>query len=196
MKPLLYIRRDGAEAGPYDLVQMAGLLRRKIITGETPTRLEGEDAWMPLSWQPQFSVIREMPADAVSMRVEELDEEAMNRRSPIPLPSQETLMLLGAYVAGCLGLGTGAYFLAWLDAAVGTVLQYVGLGVAIAAQVMIISKMIDEDYLKLILMVFIPLYDIYFFICNVERYYKLLAVKYASMCICVGAAWGLATHSH
>ncbi len=193
-KPLLYIQREGTEAGPYDLVQMAGLLRKKIINGETLTRLDGDDAWKPFSWQPQFSVVREMSPDAASMRIEELDEEAMDRRSPIPLPSRETLMLLGAYLAGCLCLGAGAFFLAWLNAALGTVLECAGLGVAVAAQVMIIFKIIDEDHLKLVLMVFIPLYDIYFFICNVERYYQLLAVKYAAVCIGLGATWGMRWH--
>ena len=38
---LFYIERDEQNvAGPYDLVQMAGLLRKKIITPETMSRLE------------------------------------------------------------------------------------------------------------------------------------------------------------
>jgi hypothetical protein len=191
-KPRLYIQREGTEAGPYDLAQMAGLLRKHIIDGETLTRLEGDDAWKPFSWQTQFSVAREMSPDAASMRLDELDEEALDRRSPIPLPSGEFLFQLAAVAVGCVALGSGAFVVAWLNAALGTALLYAGGGVALAAQVLIIFKMIDEDYLKLLLVIFIPLYDIYFFICNIDRYYKLLAVKYAGVCIALGATLGLA----
>src|ERR1700744_220196 len=113
-KSLLYIQRDGGiEAGPYDLVQMAGLLRKNIISRETQTRLEGDDAWMPLSWQPQFAVIRELSPDATSMHLDELNEEAMNRRSPIPLPSGEFLFQLVAFAVGCGVLAVTAFVLAW-----------------------------------------------------------------------------------
>jgi hypothetical protein len=62
---LFYIQRTEENvSGPYDLVQMAGLLRKKIITADTHTRLVGEENWQPFSWQPQFSIAREMPADA------------------------------------------------------------------------------------------------------------------------------------
>jgi GYF domain 2 len=193
-KQQLYIQREGTVAGPYDLVQMAGLLRKNIISRETQTRLEGEDAWMPLSWQPQFAVIRELSPDATSMHLEELNEEAMNRRSPIPLPSRELLMQLAAGAAGCLLVAALAFLFAWLNTAVGTALLYAGGGIALAAQVMIIFKMIDEDYWKLFLTILIPLYDIYFFICNIDRYYKLLAVKYVGVSIALGATLGLGMH--
>ena len=192
MKPLLYIQREGTEAGPYDLVQMAGLLRKKIITGETQTRQEGEDAWMPLSWQPQFSVIREMPADAVSMRLDELDEEAANRnRPPIPLPSRETLVRIGGMVGGCFCAGLGAYCLARLDGTVGHVLLFSGLAVALVAQCLTIAKVLDEDLFTLLLIFFVPGGDIYYFITRFWQYYKLFCVKYGGVCVAIGAALGL-----
>ena len=191
----LFIQREGNEAGPYDLVQMAALLRKKIIDGQTPTRLDGEDAWMPFSWQPHFSVVREMRPDATSMRLDQLDEQTLDRRSPIPLPSREVLIQLTSFAAGCLLLGACAFLLAWSNAAVGTVALYAGIGLAVAAQLLIIFKMIDEDYIKLFLTMIIPLYDIYFFLCNIDRYYKLLAIKYAGICIALGSAWGLAPHA-
>ena len=193
-QPRLFIQRDGTEAGPYDLVQMAGLLRKHIIDGDTLTRLEHDDAWKPFSWQPQFSVVREMRPDATSMRLEELNEQALDQRSPIPLPSREVLLALAGFAAGCLLLGLCAFLLAWSNAAVGAVVLYAGGGLALAAQVLIIFKMIDEDYIKLFLTMIVPLYDIYFFICNIDRYYKLLAVKYAGLCIALGAALGIGHH--
>jgi hypothetical protein len=193
-KQQLYIQRDGTEAGPYDLVQMAGLLRKNIISRETQTRLDGDDAWMPLSWQPQFPVIREMSPTAESMHLDELNEEAMNRRSPIPLPSRELLVQLAAFASGSLLMAVMAFLFAWLNAPIGMVLLYAGGGIALAAQVLIIFKMIDEDYWKLFLTILIPLYDIYFFICNIDRYYKLLAVKYVGISIALGAVLGLAMH--
>ncbi len=96
-EPLFYIEREeGEKAGPYDLVQMAGLLRKKIITPETMTCLKGAEDWKAFSWQPQFSVVREMPPGAVSNRVTDLEEKAMEANAPpIPLPSAETVMKLG-----------------------------------------------------------------------------------------------------
>src|SRR5471032_1741734 len=109
-EPLFYIERDEQNAaGPYDLVQMAGLLRRKIITAESLTRLEGEEEWKPFSWQAQFSVAKEMPPDACSTRADVVDEEVRAPRSPIPLPSAETLMRLGGMVFGSLLAGAVAF---------------------------------------------------------------------------------------
>src|SRR5471032_1966910 len=74
---LFYIERaEENVAGPYDLVQMAGLLRKKIITAETSVRREGEEDWKPFAWHPQFIVAREMSPDAVSTRVDDLNEQA------------------------------------------------------------------------------------------------------------------------
>jgi hypothetical protein len=193
-KQLLYIQREGAEAGPYDLVQMAGLLRKNIISRETQTRLDGDDAWMPLSWQPQFAVIRELSPDATSMHLDELNEDAMNRRSPIPLPSGEFLFQLVAFAVGCGMLASGAFVIAWMNVMAGTAVLYVGLGIALAASVMIILRMMDEDYLKLALIFFIPLYDIYYLICNFEKYAILVAVRYAAISVALGATCGLAMH--
>jgi len=193
-KTVFYIQRDGAEAGPYDLVQMAGLLRKHIISHETQTRLDGDDAWMPLSWQPQFAVIREMSPAAESMHLDALDEDAMNRRSPIPLPSGEFLFQLVAFAVGCAVLATTAFVFAWMDVIVGTVLLYAGLGVALAASVLIVARIMDESWYKLALIVFVPLYDLYYIICNFEKYAILLAVRYAAISVALGAVFGLAAH--
>jgi hypothetical protein len=191
-KPLLYIQREGGEAGLYDLVQLAGLMRRKIISGETQTRLEGEDAWKPFSWQSQFSVVREMSADAVSMRIDELDAAAADRdRPPIPLPSRETLVRLGGMMAGCLCAGIGAFCLARLDGTVGFVLLVAGLAATAVAQCLIFARILDEQFLTLLGIFFVPGGDIYYFVTRFWQYYKLFCLKYGGACVAIGAALGL-----
>jgi hypothetical protein len=195
-EPLFYIERSERNvAGPYDLVQMAGLLRKKIITAETVTRLEGEEDWKPFAWQPQFSIAREMPPDAVSTRVDDLDEEEAARASgPIPLPSAETLMKLGGLACGALLAGAGAYLIARLDVTTGYCLETAGGAAALAATCMIIARLLDEDFWTLILVFFVPLGDIFYFISNIWEYFTWFCVKYVGAAVCAGAAMGLAAH--
>jgi len=80
-EPLFYIEQaEQNVAGPYDLVQMAGLLRKKIITAETAVRREGEEDWKPFPGIPNLAS-PEMPPDAVSTRVNALNEEAEEVRA-------------------------------------------------------------------------------------------------------------------
>ena len=193
-EPLFYIDREEQNvAGPYDLVQMAGLLRRKIITAETMTRREGEEDWKPFGWQPQFSVAREMPPDAVSMRVAELDDEAEeSRQGPIPLPSAETLLKLGGMVFGALLAGVVAYLVARLDVTTGYCLEAVGGGTALVAHCMILARLLDEDGWTLALVFFVPFGDIFYFISRFWQYFKWFCVAYVGLAVCAGAAMGVA----
>ncbi len=195
VRPLFYIQREGAEAGPYDLVQMAGLLRKKIISSETQTRLEGEDAWIPLSWQPHFSVIREMLPDAVSMRLDELNDEALDRdRPPIPLPSRETVLRLGGMLLGCICAGVGAFCIARLDVTTGTLLLYGGMAAFAVAICLIYAKLLDEDWWTIGLVWFVPFWDIYYFVSNFWQYFPLFCLKYGGLCVALGATLGLGGH--
>jgi hypothetical protein len=194
-EPRLYIQREEGEAGPYDLVQMAGLLRRKIITGETMTRVEGEDGWTPFSWQPQFSVVREMPADAISTRIDELDEEAADRdKPPIPLPSRETLIKLAGMLAGGGLAFLGAFALARLDATTGWCLLVAGVSATIVAQCLITIRLLDENAGTLAFIFFVPFGEAYYFICNFWQYFKLTCWKYGGAALAAGAALGLGRH--
>jgi len=196
-EPLFYIERDEQNvAGPYDLVQMSGLLRKKIITPETPTRLEGEDAWKPFSWQPQFIVVREIPPDAVSTRVSDLDEAAAARaKGPIPLPSAETIMRLAGMVLGSLFAGAGAYVIARLDVTTGYCLEYAGLGAVLVAVCMIMAQLLDEDIWTLLFVFLVPFGDVFYFVTNFWRYFTWFCVKYVGAAVAAGAAMGLAAHS-
>jgi hypothetical protein len=193
-EPLFYVERaEQNVAGPYDLVQMAGLLRRKIITAETSVRLEGEEDWKPFGWQPQFSIAREMSPDAVSKRVAELDDEAEEaRQGPIPLPSRETLIKLGGLGVGALLTGAGAYLIASLDATTGYCLEYAGGAATLVAICMIMARVLDEDFWTLVLVFFVPFGDVYYFISNIWEYFAWFCVKYIGLAVCAGAAMGLA----
>jgi hypothetical protein len=196
-EPLFYIARDEQNvAGPYDLVQMAGLLRKKIITEETPTRLEGEDAWKPFSWQSQFIVAREMSPDAISTRVINLDDEAAARaRGPIPLPSAESVMKVVGMIVGALLAGAGAYLIARLDVTTGYCLECAGAAATVVALCMIIAGLLDEDFWTLLLVFFVPFGDVYYFICNFWKYFTWICVKYVGAAVAMGAAAGLAAHT-
>jgi hypothetical protein len=193
-KPRLFIQREGSEAGPYDLAQMAGLLRQHIIDGETPTRLEGDDAWKPFSWQPHFSVAREMSPDATSMRLDELNEEALDRQSPIPLPSRESLLRLCGMLAGCLCLGLGAFCVARLDPTTGLLLLLGGLGAAGVAVCLIYARMLDEDWWTLLRIYFVPFGELFYFVSNFWEYFPLFCLKYGGLSVAAGAACGLGPH--
>jgi hypothetical protein len=194
-EPLFYIQGEGQEvAGPYDLVQMAGLLRKKIIAGETPARLEGSEDWKPFSWHPQFMVAREMPAGAVSQRQAALEEKARASSSPIPLPSAETLLKLAGVVVGSLVAGAAAYFIARMDEATGYCLGWAGGGVAAVATVLIVMRVLQEDLGTIFLVLFIPFGDIFYFMLNIWKYLGLFAAKYIGGAVCFGALVGLAAH--
>jgi len=191
---LFYIQRDEAIAGPYDLVQVAGLLRRKIITPETMTRREGRDDWQPLSWQPQYSVIREMSPHAVSTRVDALDEEAgAAAAGPIMLPSRETMMKIISLLLGCVLAAGIAFVMAYLDRTMGYCLLVAGGAVILVAHCLIIARVLEEDGWTLLGMFFVPGYDIYYFVSNVWQYYPLFCLKYLGAAVSLGAVIGLAT---
>ncbi len=197
-EPLFYIEREEQNvAGPYDVVQMASLLRKKIITPETMTRLEGddEDAWKPFGWQPQFSIAREMPPDAVSARVEALDEKAGEPHSPIPLPSAQTLLKLGGLIIGGLLAFAAAFLFAWLDETTGYCLMVAGGASALVAVILIITRVMDEDFWTMALVFFVPFGDTYYFLSNIWQYFPLFCVKYIGAAVFAGAALGLATRA-
>ena len=193
---LFYIRREGAEAGPYDVVQMAGLLRRKIIDGDTPVRRQGQDDWKPFSWHPQFAVAREMPAGAASTRTDALDEEAGARAAgPLPLPSAETVMKIAAFFAAALLALGGAFLIAWLDPAMGQVVLVIGAGAFVVGQAMMLLKVLDADSRTMLSYYFIPGYDIYFVAANFWQIFPWLCLKYIGMAACFGALLGMSRHT-
>jgi hypothetical protein len=194
--PLFYIARTEQDvAGPYDIVQMAGLLRKKIITAETPVRLEDEQEWTPFGEHPQYIIVLEIPANAVSMRTEALNEEAQAPDTLIPLPSAETIMKLGGAAILLAVIGGLAFLVAKSDPTTGRVLMFVGGGISAIAQVLICIRLLDEDYITLLMMVFIPLFDIYYFLSNIWEYFPYFCAKYIGIILALGASAGMAVSS-
>jgi hypothetical protein len=154
------------------------------------------DDWKPFSWQPQFSIAREMPADAVSSRMVELDEAAAEAGSgPIPLPSRETILKLGGLLVASLVAFLTALFVALLDVTTGYLLAALGGGAALVAQCMVMVRLLDEDYWTLGLVMFVPGGDIYYFLRNIWEYFTWFCVKYVGGAVCAGALAGVMVHS-
>ena len=194
--PLFYIARTEQNvAGPYDVVQMAGLLRKKIITAETPTRLEGEQDWKPFHQQSQYSIALEIPIDASSMRIDALNEEAQAPQTLIPIPSAETVMKLGVAAILLLIVGGITFLIAKSDPSVGRCMVYLGGGISVVAQCMILVRLLDEDYLTLAMVAFIPLFDIYYFISNIWEYFPYFCAKYIGLAMALAASAGIAASS-
>lgn len=65
--------------GPFQLVELAGLLRANHITGETPTLIEGQENWLTFQNRPEFQLANEIPPTAVAKH---LEEQAQSQGSP------------------------------------------------------------------------------------------------------------------
>jgi hypothetical protein len=52
--------------GPFELVELAGLLRENLISGETPTLREGEETWLLFQDRPEFNFAKEIPAELIT----------------------------------------------------------------------------------------------------------------------------------
>ncbi len=190
---LFYIIRGEQDvAGPYDLVQMAGLLRKKIITAETLTCREGGEDWKPFSSQPQYIVAKEMSPDATSKRLEALAEEAQTSRSAIPLPSVEFMLQAAGAALALLIAGAVIYFVARADTLTGTCLAVAGTAAALLGQCMICVRLMDEDYLTLAMVGFVPFFDVYYFLANFWDYLPYFCAKYIGGVFTAAALAGIA----
>jgi hypothetical protein len=191
-EPLFYYALDGDKvAGPFDLVQMAGFLRAGVITADTMTLREGELDWQLFGHRSQFSVAREIPVDATSMHLESLHE---SESTPIvPLPSRQTVLKL-LKTAGLVGLLLVAvFFLSYEEPILGLVFLVGGCGASMIGYCLILARMLDEDGLTLLAAMIIPLYDVYYFMTNLDAYFSFFLLKYVGAMV-VGVA-GLAIAS-
>jgi hypothetical protein len=85
--------------GPFDIVELAGLLRSGGITGETLTQAEGDQVWVAFQNRREFDSARNMPADVIYQHLKDEDEE---QGSPWSL---RRLYYLGWLVIGVMGYG-------------------------------------------------------------------------------------------
>jgi hypothetical protein len=62
--------------GPFELMELAGLLRENLISGETQTLREGEETWLPFQDRPEFNFAKEIPNEAIAqLRKEKADNK-------------------------------------------------------------------------------------------------------------------------
>ena len=88
--------------GPFDLVELAGLLRSGGITGETLTRAEGDETWVAFQKRLEYETAKTMPVAAI---YQHLKDEAEEQQSP--------WSLRGIYYLGWLVLGVIGYGFFW-----------------------------------------------------------------------------------
>lgn len=190
-EPLFYYAIEGQDvAGPFDLVQMAGLLREGVIAPETLTYRDGEADWMPFLERPQYTIAREIPAGAISHRIVAQANQAS--KAIVPLPSKATLFKLVQALLVLAILGTVGFFFGAGDKLVGTLMLLIGGAISAVAQCLIIVQVIDDGWITVALVALVPGMDIYYFVSNLDKYLAYFWVKYAGAAIAVGAALGLA----
>jgi len=68
--------------GPFELVELAGLLRANHITGETPVLIEGEEQWLFFQDRPEYHMAMEIPLDAINRYVNEKADAQESSFSP------------------------------------------------------------------------------------------------------------------
>jgi hypothetical protein len=188
---LFYVKRGETKVeGPYDLVKMGDLLLEKSITPETPVRVEGSLNWQPFKEYPQYVVVRETSVDAAA-RLESSEKKAEASAPLIPLPSRAWLTRLMARAVLLFFLGIIAYLIAWHNQAAGMVVLIFGFVITGIAQCLIFGQMLNEDFSTIGKVIFVPLYDDYYYGSNLDIYFSKFFVKYLGLTLVIAAAAGM-----
>lgn len=125
------------------------------------------------------------------MRTDAVEEQIQEKTATLfPVPSTEFLVQVAVMVVGLLVLAAVGYFLGRMDEMTGKVIMIVAGGVAAVAQVMILATLLDEDYVTFLLVAFIPFFDIYYFVSNIDKYWPYFLAKYAGAILAFAAAMG------
>jgi len=188
---LFYVKRDDLKVeGPYDLVKMGDLLVEKSVTPETLVRVEGSLKWQPFGEYPQYEVVRETSLD-VAARLDISEKKAEAGAPFIPLPSRAWLTRAMARAVLLLFLGIVAYLIARYNQTAGTVILILGAVSAGISQCLIFGQMLNEDYFTIGKVIFVPLYDDYYYGSNLDIYFSKFFVKYLGLTMAVAAAAGM-----
>lgn len=190
-EPLFYFQQlEGELAGPYDLVQMAGLLRNGIIRAEVLTCLEGEEQWLPFNQRAEFAIVQEMPAGAVSLRTQKLSDAALEKQTPLFSPEMIAKLIGLAVLLGVAG--PVVYFIAKSDPYVGLALVFLGSAASLIGTCLIFTRLVEEDFLTIVLVLVVPFWDIYYFLSNLEEYLPYFCAKYLGAALSTVALAGIA----
>ena len=79
--------------GPFELVELAGLLHDNLINGETQTLREGEETWLPFQERNEFHLAKEMSKDAIARHAKEKAEAQVSPFNPRKLITFVWIML-------------------------------------------------------------------------------------------------------
>ena len=78
--------------GPFDQVELSGLLHQGHLTPETQVCPEGSEAWKPFGEMMEYTIAREMPRDSISRQLSERADAAQSSWSPKKLGSFAVVM--------------------------------------------------------------------------------------------------------
>jgi curved DNA-binding protein CbpA len=93
-----YRSADGREQGPYELLELAAMLRCGDITGATSTRTEA-DSWMPFQERHEFAWARDMPTEVLYRH---LDRRTEGEKEGFTFTFRKIYYLF-AFIIGMLG---------------------------------------------------------------------------------------------
>ncbi len=97
----------GQIEGPFDLIELAGLLRSGDVTGETLTQKEGDQEWVAFKNRQEFESAKNMPAEVIYQHLKDEKDEELE-----PPWSPRRLYYLFALLFGIVGY--------WLHPGVGS----------------------------------------------------------------------------
>jgi hypothetical protein len=73
--------------GPFELVELAGLLRANHVDADTPLCAEGSEEWILFRDRPEYVFAQEIPAQLINQHIQETASAAESSWSPKKLLS-------------------------------------------------------------------------------------------------------------
>jgi hypothetical protein len=195
-EPLFYIPtpdNDQSVDGPYDLAQMAQLLRDNLISAETLTCRQGEEEWKPFGERPQFSVARQMPPEAVPAPSAGPEETEPAAEAPARSSSVGTLVMIGV---SCVLLAIGgvlAYLVSATDEGMGIGFAGAGLVSGLTGCGFTLAHVMDETWGTRLKVLFVPFFDVFYFGPNLEKYLPFICAKYIGGVLALASIAGIAS---
>jgi hypothetical protein len=193
-QPLFFIpspHDDHSVSGPYDLAEMAGLLRHKIISAVTLTCQPGELEWLPFGERPEYLATMELATqDEPEKEIAGIEEKTTAHQA---VPTRPASVKLALAVAGVVAVvvGTGFYFVSIMDSTLGFVLASVSAIVGLVGTGFVVANLAEKNWSTRLLVFFVPLYDIFYFTSNAEKYLPYFCMRYIGIVLALAAVGGI-----
>jgi hypothetical protein len=68
--------------GPFNLVELAGLLRAKHLDADTPLCVEGTEEWIIFRDRPEYAFAQEIPSQVIDQHIQETASASESSWSP------------------------------------------------------------------------------------------------------------------